>query len=160
MNEASFNPQEFNADFAIGVSEQPTDLITAIVEAYQSNPAAAPIRDLLADENGEKLCADFDPENVSRPYVLVSQNNLTNAYYSQGFSGRVDKVIIQFLIFTDTRKQCVDLLNALDDCYSSLSLSPALGRPQIVDKVAQLDRLYVDAWKGTINLLYFCEKSY
>ena len=115
------------------------------------------LQTLLGDTDASKLCIDFDPANEARPYIILTQANYTNAYEPMGKVDRVDKFIAQFLAFGDTRAEVVSILDALETLY--LSNTEGLSPPTVADKVTQLDRDKIDAWKGTLNLCFFVQQE-
>ena len=135
------------------------DLVTGIVQAYQESDGATTLHGLLDDTTLNKMVADFDPENVSRPYVIVTQGNFDNVYYAQGLTTRVDKIIINFRVFADTRQTCNAILTALDTFYSGVNLGLAVGLPTVADKVTQLDLDKIDAYRGQLNLVYYTQAT-
>ena len=98
-----------------------------------------------------QITVDFDPENVLRPYVVITQSHYVNQYKVLGNQARVDNQILSFFVFADTRSLCVQLLDLLEGV---LTQNTNLGFCSVVDKVAQLDPNRIDAYKGTLNLNY------
>jgi hypothetical protein len=115
------------------------------------------LQTLLNDPQCQQLVIDFDPGNIPRPYVIATQSNYTNAYEPMGKTMRDEKLIVQFLAYADTRALCWNILNELEALY--LSTIEGLGPPTVADKITQLDKDKIDAWKGTLNMVFFVEQS-
>lgn len=131
------------------------DILADLVSLYVSD--GQDLQDLLNDASASKLLIDFDPENVARPYVIVTQSNFDNNYEPMGKTDRVDKIIVQCLAFADNRASCVAILDSLEALY--LSYTESLAPPTVADKITQLDRDKIDAWRGTLNLVYYLQQS-
>jgi len=160
MTDYAFDDRDFNREFA----DAPTtdDLVTGIVLAYQTLDEAAALRSLLNEDGSGKLVADIEwptGDSFPRPYVIVTQANFDNVYYAQGLGSRVDKIIIQFRAFTDTRQQATAILNALDTFYGGVDLGLAVGQPVVADKVVSLDLDKLDAYRAQLNLVYFTQTT-
>jgi hypothetical protein len=133
------------------------DILGDIVSYYTGGNASA-LATALGDTNLTSVMTDFDPQNVSRPYVIVLQSHYDNDKEVMGRAFRIDKTLVQFLVFTDTRAECVSLLDTLEATYIVAPLQ-ALGAPKVLDKVCQLDLNHIDAYKGTLNLEYRIQQT-
>ena len=132
------------------------DLLGQVIDYLRLDSGAATLQTALGDSPETKITADFDPENVSRPYIVALQSHWDSKYKALGNSVRVENQIISFLCFTDTRADCVALLDTLESVLIQQTFG--LGPPYVADKVAQLDLNKLDAYKGTLNLVWQVEQ--
>ena len=134
------------------------DIVEAIVDYLRLNSGASAVQSLLGANPETQIMADFDPANVSRPTVFVLLPHNPNKYKALGNTVRVEAPIVSILCFTDSRADCVTLLNALESVLIQNS-SIGLGPPTVEDKVVQLDLSRIDAYKGTLNLSYQVQQN-
>jgi hypothetical protein len=130
------------------------DLLGEVVDYLRLNIGAANLQTLLGPNCASQITADFDPGNVARPYIIATQAHWENKYKPLGNAVRVERQIISFLCFTDTRAESIALLNELEAALITYS-TDCLGPPTIEDKVTQLDLSKIDAYKGTLNCCWF-----
>jgi len=131
------------------------ELIEAIVDLCDTASEAAPLRALLTGG----LAADSDWDNRIRPYGIVTESTFDVEVRGHNQSYEVETQTIQFQIFTDTRAECVAILDALEAAYMPTTLTTTgrecLGPPTIDDRLIQN---LTDCYRGILNLAYMLQK--
>ena len=135
------------------------DLIGAIVNHYVNGDESQAVA-LRAALGTGKLIAGLGRQNRARPYATVDEVDYDKIYECFGMSQRVESILVEFHIYSDTKASLITLLDSFEDCYLNKNLSAdnmtILGQPTIEERMSYPEE---DHWRGTIQFQYNVQRA-
>ena len=104
---------------------------------------------------------DVNWSNDPRPYCVVEDKLQDVQYQPIGKACRVDKMLITFSVYCDTRHETNEIMGALEAAYIDASLTTVtdgviLGTPEVNDRFIRREK---DSYHGSLNLIYYLERN-
>lgn len=145
-------------------------LMEAIIEQFEEGlePEAVALRAVV--QPGD-MVAEFNIGELQQtPYVIVMEGETRPIYDCTNFAVRVTETPFNFRVFSDTREECMAIIEALDNCYQTKILSgvdnrEVLERPEFVSSepvsvTARRSGDTIDKWVASIQFKWCMQKSF
>lgn len=133
-------------------------LAEALIERFNTDTDA----EIVALQNVlPTMVFDVNWSNDPRPYCVVEDKLLGVEYQPIGKACRIDKTLITFSVYADTRAETNEIMEAIVTAYIDFPLTTVtdgivLGTPEINDKFIRREK---DSYHGNLNLIYYLERN-